>query len=100
MNAWRFVVILLIVALLGWGIARLLEERTTETAEVQQLTKSADALKKENAELLSQIDYYQDPENLLKELKSQFNYKESGEQLIIVVPPQATSTGATSTESF
>lgn len=97
MSAWRFVVILLIVALLGWGIVRLLEERHAESADVQELTTSADALKEENAALLSQIQYYKNPENLLKELKSQFNYKESGEQLIIVVPPQASSTEATST---
>ena len=36
----------------------------------------------------SDLNYYLNPENLEKELRSKFNYKKSGEKLIIVVPPK------------
>ena len=54
--------------------------------QVQELNVSLKTLADENQSLVSVIDYFKNPENLLKELKSQFNYKETGEKLIIVVP--------------
>ena len=97
MKPWRFLVVLLIVILLGLGIWRLIEERSDLMSEVGGLQKTADGLRQENESLESQIEYYQAPGNLLKALKSQFNYKEEGEKLIIVVPSQSSSTEATST---
>ncbi len=45
-------------------------------------------LKNENAGLRADLIYFSEPENLEKELRSKFNYKKSGEKLIIVVPPK------------
>lgn len=86
--------IALVVTLLGWGAWRLAEEREALMSEADKLQKTADDLKNENASLESQIRYYQEPANLLKALKSQFNYKEPGERLIIVVPSESTSSEA------
>ncbi len=41
---------------------------------------------KDNSELRSDLEYFSEPENLEKELRSRFNYKNPGEKLIIVVP--------------
>jgi len=38
--------------------------------------------------LLGDIEYFSNPKNLAKELKSKFNYKNPGEKLIIVVPEE------------
>ena len=43
-------------------------------------------LKEENLNLQSDLNYFQEPENLEKELRSRFNYKKPGEKLIILVP--------------
>ena len=42
--------------------------------------------KKESLDLQADLDYFKEPENLVKELRSRFNYKKPGEKLIIVVP--------------
>lgn len=48
---------------------------------------------KDMAELLAEhdtltkdLEYYQRDENLSKELRSRFNYREAGEELLILVP--------------
>lgn len=86
MKAGKIIILVLIAALLGWGIFNLEKEKNSLRKEAKSLELTLDALKKENDSLLADIEYYKRPENLLKELKSQFNYKEEGEKLIIIVP--------------
>lgn len=91
MRFWHILILLLVVLALVAGIYNLLVKGGTlekETAELKILVKK---VSDENDELISKIEYFKQPENLLKELKSQFNYVESGEKLIIIVP-KATST--------
>ncbi len=92
MKFWKFSVFVIVAILLGWGIYNLVVEKKNLEKEVDELNISLKTLKDENQSLVSIIEYFKNPENLLKELKSQFNYKETGEKLIIVVP------GATSTQ--
>ena len=54
-------------------------------SDLAQMQEKSDALAKENDDLQKQIDYYSRPENLEKELKSKFNYKNPGEQMMIIV---------------
>lgn len=86
MKWWNYLVLFLIALALGLGIFNLAKERKTLEKETAKLEQKAEDLKKENASLISNLEYYKRPENLLKELKSQFNYKEEGEKLIIIVP--------------
>ena len=44
--------------------------------------------KEENFKLQADLEYFQEPENLEKELRSRFNYKNPEEKLIIIVPPK------------
>lgn len=46
------------------------------------LTAEVGALKAENVKLNNDITYFENPENLSKELKSRFDYKRPGETLI------------------
>lgn len=50
------------------------------------------ALKTDSENLKSDLDYLKIPENLEKELRSRFNYKNPGEKLIIIVPAGKAST--------
>lgn len=94
---WRWVVIVLVVALLGWGIYDLLAEKRVLTGEVEKFSASLKTLEEENQMLAERIEYFKRPENLLKELKSQFNYRSPDEKLIIVIPGVESTSTATST---
>jgi len=84
--AWKITVVIVVVGLLGWGASDVfLRERELRRDEVR-LSDRLETLEKENISLSASIEYYQNPENLIKELKSQFNYREEGESLLIVVP--------------
>lgn len=56
------------------------------------LSKELEKLQKENEQLKENIEYFKIKENLLKELKKQYNYKESGENLIIIIPRNESNT--------
>jgi cell division protein FtsB len=62
-----------------------------ELADVQQnLTKA----QTQETSLQEETQYLSNPENLEKELRARFNYKKSGETMVIIVP-DATSTTST-----
>lgn len=92
MNFVKFLIFFALVGLLGWGIYNLTEERKIFYQEVKKLEDSVNALESENKLLAAEIEYFKKPENLLKELRSQFNYKIEGEKMIIIVPAAATTT--------
>lgn len=58
------------------------------------LADKLNLLKADSASLKEDLEYYKSPENLEKELRSRFNYKNPGEKLIIGVAQtgQAAST--------
>ena len=86
MHWWKLVIIILVILALGWGFWILRGERKDLEVEEKILKADLSALLEENTEIQDNIDYFEDPENLLKEAKSQFNYRAPGEELIIVVP--------------
>ena len=88
MRLWKIIIIIFVIAILGAGVYSLRSEGKKLEAEVGELTAILNELDRENEELRNNIKYFEEPENLLKELKSQFNYKERGEELIIIIPGQ------------
>ena len=86
MPLWKVLVLIIVIALLGWGVYNLVQEKNLLGKEAAELSEVLKSLEEENRTLTSRIEYFQNPENLLKELKSQFNYREEGEGLIIIVP--------------
>lgn len=68
--------------------------RETEMAEgkLQRLRADLDRVQSDQAELKTEYEFYLNPANLEKELRARFNYRSPGERLIIVVPPQTSST--------
>ena len=99
LSPWRYVIFIIIIALLGWGIMDVMAEKGKFSASVDELRTELDALDDENQTLESDIAYYANPENLVKALKEQFNYRAPDEKLIILVSPAPESSStATSTE--
>lgn len=96
MSFWRYLIFAAIIVLLGWGLAGVFAEQRKLEGTAGTLRAELTALEGENTGLESDISYYERPENLVKALKEQFNYRAPDERLIILVSP-STSTG-TSTE--
>jgi cell division protein FtsB len=95
---WKLIPVSVAILLLGWGMYRLVDQRSQIKEEIADLQSKYDALKKENEETEQDIRYYENPENRLKEARAQFNFKAPGENLLIVVPAITTTT-STSTAS-
>ncbi len=85
---WKTVIIAVVVILLGIGIYKLWVQNRELELDIEDLNASLTDIKEENRELEHRINYFKNPENLLKEVKSQFNYREQGEEMIIVVPSE------------
>lgn len=62
------------------------------SVSAESLKNRLNALKADSANLMSDLEYLKYPENLEKEIRSRFNYKNPGEKLIIVVPANSAST--------
>jgi hypothetical protein len=85
----KFFVLAGVFGMLVWGIYGLTVDRKAMQKEVDELGVKVKNLEEENKSLADSIDYFKNPENLIKEMKSQFNYHEVGEKLIITVPTSA-----------
>lgn len=79
--------------LLGREIYTFYTRRNAAYEEYKTLTDKLDASQAENEKLKAELDYLSRPENLEKELRARFNYRQAGEKLIIIVP-RATSTAS------
>lgn len=82
----KFFVLFLVFIVMVFGVYKLIVKNNALEKDIEKLGANLESLEKENHELLADIEYFKEPENLIKELKSQFNYREAGEKLIIVVP--------------
>jgi len=82
------IIIILCLVLIGVSaqVYLILKESNGLKKDLDDLNGRMEALVKENTNLKSNIEYFSYPENLEKELKSKFNYKEAGEKMMIVVP--------------
>lgn len=80
-------VILLIFAIaVGTQLYRLHIQRNNLQARFSSVTEEIETLENENENLKNDIRYFDEPDNVAKELKAQFNYKKPGEKLLIVIP--------------
>lgn len=86
--------ILLIAAIvfLGWQFINLYIKNVSLQKASDELGAGIYSLQTENKNLDSDINYYTNPENQEKELKSKTNYRNSDEKMIIIISPSATTT--------
>ncbi len=84
-----------LVAILTWVGYSLVQQKNKIHEEILNLSEATKKLNSENASLQNSIKYFELPENLIKESKARFNYKNNGEQMIIVVP-ETSSTASSS----
>jgi cell division protein FtsB len=85
------IITLILLVFLGLIIVqafRLNNERLKLEEGLAKISPRIESLEQKNKDLKSDLRYFAEPENLLKEFKSEFNYKNPGERMIIVVPPR------------
>jgi predicted negative regulator of RcsB-dependent stress response len=80
------VVLIAIISIFGWQFFNLYSQYSSLKKTSFELNAGITTLKSENSNISSDIQYFSNPENLEKELKSKTNYKKPGENMIIVVP--------------
>lgn len=85
-----------VIVALGSQIAVSLDRRSSARLEFNELQGKLDQVVMDQERLQADLEYIINPANLEKELRQRFNYREPGEKLIIIVPPQS-SEGPTST---
>jgi len=86
MNIWKIAILVALMTFLGWGVFNLEKEKQEMMGEYAKLKEVTDKLELENEKTKKEIEYYRNPENLLKASREQFNFKNEGEQMMIIVP--------------
>lgn len=85
----RFLKIIFAVILLfflGCGLYRIEKQNRSLKASLNDLRTDAENLAAENKKLQNNIRYFSQPENLLKEARTLFNYRQPEEKMFIIVP--------------
>lgn len=80
------IVLCLVLSALIWQLYQLYLQNKKLNENFAAIDDKFRVLQEENSLLLADLEYFSEPENLEKELRSRFNYKSPGEKLIIIVP--------------
>ena len=91
MSPWKiFIVFMLLIVLIAMFFAVFKDFKIwrEDIDELESLQAQIQDIKEESERIAEDVEYYSDPHNLEKELKSRFNYKKIGEELLIVVPSE------------
>ncbi len=67
----------------------------TALREEAELQKRLEKERQTASGLAADYEFYQDPDNLEKELRSKFNYKSPGEKIIVIVQPRTATSSTT-----
>ena len=71
---------------MGVQLYHLYNQKIVLQKDLQKTNEQAQFLNKENKKFTAEINYFQDADNLEKELRSRFNYVTPGEKMIIIAP--------------
>ncbi|MBI3638500.1 hypothetical protein HY227_02040 [Candidatus Wolfebacteria bacterium] len=74
-------IVLVVVLIQAYFI---LKEKNSLGVESKNLDGKLESLTKENGNLRAEIEYFSHPENLVKELRSKFNYRKPDEKMKII----------------
>ncbi|MFA5052444.1 MAG: septum formation initiator family protein [Parcubacteria group bacterium] len=81
-----FAIFITAIGFVGYQTYGMLRDYRDLSGEVSEAKDGANRLTNENEELKERIEYLGKPENLIKEIKSRFNYRLPDERTIIVAP--------------
>ena len=74
-----------------WQIYVFYGRRAEARARYEEVAGELETAQKENERLRAEVEYYKDPENLEKEARARFNYRDPDEKTLIFVTPATTT---------
>lgn len=80
--------LLIFIGLISYQNVRFYMDWREVRLEYESLQGKLEALREENKSMEDNLNYFQNSENLEKEVRAQLNYKKPGEKVIIVIPKQ------------
>lgn len=80
------IVIVIVIVMVFIYVYFSFQEQRQMKDNLSDLNAQIKTLVEENDELKSEIEYFSNPENLEKELKTKFNYRKPDEKMMIIVP--------------
>lgn len=86
---WRYIILIVMIVAIGFvgrQIYGIFGEYRQLAGKTESARKTVSNLDSENAKLEDTVKYLSQPENLIKEIKSKFNYKFPDERTIIMAP--------------
>ena len=86
MRIYHWLLIIAAVVFLGIGVSGFWGKNAGLREEKEKLKAELDSLLSEKTKIEEEIQYLSFPENLLKQIKARFNYKERYENMFIVIP--------------
>ena len=86
------ILLIAVIIFLGWQFFNLYIKNISLERSSNEINAKISSIQTENKDLASDINYFSNPENQEKELKSKTNYKKPGEKMIIIIPPAASTT--------
>jgi len=89
------VALAVVLILLGMRIFSFIKQDQQLSQTLSETQARLEKAQADEANLSAELQYLENPENLQKELRAQFNYKKPGETMMIIVPG-ASSTAASS----
>lgn len=89
---WAYGVLSLVAAFFGFQLYQAWANEQALNTQYEKVQNQTEALINENNDLSEQIQYYSNPYNLEKKLRSETNYRLPNEQLIITTPSSTTAT--------
>jgi len=88
------ILLILAIIFLGWQFFNLYARNISLERSSNALNAEISLIAAENKDLSSDVNYFSNPENQEKELKSKTNYKKPDEKMIIIIPPMAATSTA------
>ncbi len=85
---WIYAVLLVATGFVVFQLYRAYTSEVALSGDFQRISSETEALINDNQDLSQQIQYYSDPYNLEKKLRSQTNYRSPNENLMITTPKQ------------
>lgn len=80
------IILIIILSALLVQIYFIFNEKNQLRGKFESLSAKGNNLIEENNKIKSDMEYFSNKDNLEKELRSKFNYKNIGEKMMIIVP--------------
>jgi cell division protein FtsB len=80
-------ILLIVLFALFWQLYQLYRQNQELENSLSLVGAKVEQFREENRRFQADLEYFSHPENLEKELRSRYNYKNPGEKLIILVQP-------------